>query len=217
MGTASGHGVGKGGSREPRWPALLAILTTGLVYGALPEYLLVGPWWLLIVVVAALEVPALVLHQQGYHRWVQVLGFVVAGVITAFEVVSLVALVTRLPGHRETPEQLLRGAGVLWVTNVLVFAQWYWRLDAGGPHSRDTRGSHTEGAFLFPQMTWEGTKGKWVPRFIDYLFLSFNTSTALSPTDTPVLSRWAKGLVMVQALISLAVVVLLAARAVNVM
>jgi len=202
---------------EPRWPALLAIVTTGLVYGALPEELSLGPWWLLVAVVSALEVPALVLHQRGFHRWTQVMGFVVSGVMTLFEVVSLAALVRSLPGHRETPVQLLRSAGVLWVSNVLVFAQWYWRLDAGGPHSRDTRGSHTEGAFLFPQMTLEGMRGQWVPRFVDYLFLAFNTSTALSPTDTPVLSRWAKGLVMVQAAVSLAIVALLAGRAVNIM
>jgi hypothetical protein len=117
---------------------------------------------------------------------------------------------------------LLRSAAALWVTNVLVFALWYWRLDAGGPHQRDLRAGHPSGSFLFAQMTfreddvppeWKG----WSPTFIDYLFLAFNTSTAFSPTDVPVLSRWAKLLTMAQASISLTVVVILAARAVNIL
>ena len=57
----------------------------------------------------------------------------------------------------------------------------------------------------------------WSPGFVDYLFLAFNTSTALSPTDAPVLSRWAKLLMMLQAMISLTIVGLLAARAVNIL
>jgi len=57
----------------------------------------------------------------------------------------------------------------------------------------------------------------WTPNFIDYLFLSFNTSTAFSPTDVPVLARWAKVLMVLQSLVSLTVVVLLAARAVNIL
>jgi hypothetical protein len=57
----------------------------------------------------------------------------------------------------------------------------------------------------------------WNPGFVDYLFLAFNTSTAFSPTDVPVLSRWAKLLMMIQSLISLATLALLAARAVNIL
>jgi hypothetical protein len=118
---------------------------------------------------------------------------------------------------------LLRSAASLWLTNVLVFALWYWRLDAGGPHARDVRDAHVNGAFLFPQMTMlrrvetaTGQRG-WSPHFVDYLFLAFNTSTAFSPTDTPVLTRWAKVLMMVQSLISLSVLAVLAARAVNIL
>jgi len=88
-----------------------------------------------------------------------------------------------------------------------------------GPHQRDLRESHTDGAFLFPQMTLshalrkEMGEDQWSPNFVDYLFLAFNTSTAFSPTDVPVLSRWAKALMMVQASIALATLAVLAARA----
>ncbi|MET0619989.1 MAG: hypothetical protein ABW056_06910, partial [Thermoanaerobaculia bacterium] len=114
---------------------------------------------------------------------------------------------------------LLRSAAVLWVTNVLVFALWYWRLDAGGPHARDRRGGHDSGAFFFPQMMQGAPKQTpaWSPNFVDYLFLAFCTSTAFSPTDTPVLSRWAKVLTMVQSLISLVCIAVLAAHAIGVL
>ena len=82
------------------------------------------------------------------------------------------------------------------------------------------RGHHKSGAFLFPPMTNDGQRalgGHWSPMFIDYLFLAFNTSTALSPTDAPILSRWAKVLVMIQASISLSIVMVLAGRAVNIL
>jgi hypothetical protein len=104
-----------------------------------------------------------------------------------------------------------------------VFALWYWRLDAGGPHGRDSRLRHAEGAFLFPQMTMlpeakiAAGQQTWSPNFLDYLFLAFNTSTAFSPTDTPALTRWAKMLMMIQSMISLTVLALLAARAVNIL
>jgi hypothetical protein len=109
-------------------------------------------------------------------------------------------------------------AVALWITNVLVFALWYWRLDAGGPYRRDEREGHESGSFLFPQMMLsDATSKSWSPNFIDYLFLAFSTSTAFSPTDSPVLFRWAKVLTMAQASISLTVVAFLAARAVNIL
>ena len=104
------------------------------------------------------------------------------------------------------------------MTNVLVFALWYWKLDAGGPLNRESRRGRLDSSFLFPQMlSQEGGDSSWSPRFMDYLFLAFNTSTAFSPTDTAVLSRWAKAGMMTQSLISLTIVALLAARAVNVL
>ena len=208
---------------EPRWPAMLALLAVGVLRLALPEELSVGPAWLLIAVVAVLIVPTMWTHRRGLHGLNRVLGHILTSIVTADMVWSLGLLVAALPSHRITPLNLLQGSAALWVANILVFASWYWRLDAGGPHARDVRGVHTDGAFLFPQMTLgrqaraELHEESWNPGFVDYLFLAFNTSTAFSPTDCPVLTRWAKLLMMLQALISLATVVLLAARAVNIL
>ena len=208
---------------EPRWPAVVALLAVGALYNALPSALTVGPDWLVLVAVVVLLTPAMIFNRLGKWQFSQVFGYVALSLVTLSTIVSLALLVSRLPSHQETPSQLLFSAGCLWVCNVLVFASWYWRLDAGGPHQRDLHRSHTDGAFLFPQMVLdpelrrEMGEDQWRPGFVDYLFLAFNTSTAFSPTDVPVLSRWAKILMMVQATISLATIALLAARAVNIL
>ncbi|MGH9664970.1 MAG: hypothetical protein ACRD9L_11150 [Bryobacteraceae bacterium] len=208
---------------EPRWPAAIAVLAVAGLQLVLPPHLTLLPGWLLLVLVILLLIPAIVLHRRGEHELNQILGYIILGAITLDLIASLALLVSGLPSHRDSPRALLESALGLWLSNTLVFASWYWRLDAGGPNQRDLRGVHTDGAFLFPQMTIDpGLKAalgarRWRPGFIDYLFLAFNTSTAFSPTDVPVLSRWAKLMMMVQASISLGTVVLLAARAVNVL
>jgi len=203
---------------EPRWPAILAVLAAGSLHFVIPAPLRLGQEWLLLALVSILLVPTVVAHRVGKQLLNRVLGHIVLGTVTAFMVWSLGLLIIRLPRHLDPPQELLRAAAALWVINILVFASWYWRLDAGGPHARAEMATHSEGAFLFPQMItpWDSDKN-WRPGFVDYLFLAFNTSTAFSPTDVPVLSRWAKMMMMVQALISLATVALLAARAVNIL
>jgi len=209
--------------REPRWPAVVALLAVGALYYALPSDLTVGPDWLPLAIVACLIIPAAILSRGRHWRVTQVLGYLATSVVTLSLIGSLVRLVQGLPTKKETPLQLLVSAGALWIANLLVFASWYWRLDAGGPSQRDLRRSHTDGAFLFPQMMLdpdlrrEMGEDQWSPGFVDYLFLAFNTSTAFSPTDVPVLSRWAKGLMMIQAAISLTTIALLAARAINIL
>ena len=208
---------------EPRWPALVATFAVGVLFYAMPESLTVGPGWLMLVVVVVLMIPASIFHRIGRADLNQIFGYSILTVITIGVMSSLVLLIVRLPAHKETPVELLRAAAALWVSNMLVFASWYWRLDGGGPNARDKAGIHTDGAFLFPQMFMDPElrkqmgEDKWSPGFIDYLFLAFNTSTAFSPTDVPVLSRWAKAMMIVQSSISLATLALLAARAVNIL
>jgi Protein of unknown function (DUF1345) len=203
-------------STETRWPAAIAIIGLGGSSLALPDDMIPGPRWLVPIVVVALLVPTTLAHRRGRHKIDMVLGYTLSVIVTLALAASLVSLL-RLVGSRTAPE-LLKAASILWVTNILVFALWYWRLDAGGPHSREVRGEHTAGAFFFPQMM-DGVPMEhpenWMPRFVDYLFLAFNTSTAFSPTDTAILSRWAKALCMLQSLISLSIIAILASRAVG--
>jgi uncharacterized membrane protein len=203
---------------EPRWPAFLALLATGGLYAALPASLSVGPRWLPLLLVGVLLLPAAIAHHYRRTALTVPLGRLVSAVVTFWLIWSLALLVRALIAHREPAPLMLRSAAALWVTNVLVFASWYWRLDSGGPHMREQREGHVGAAFLFPQWTLNDPVSQaWSPMFQDYLFLAFSMSMALSPADTAVLSRWAKGLVMIQAMISLTVVVVVAARAVNVL
>jgi hypothetical protein len=207
---------------QPFWPAAVAILAVGGLHLSLPESLTFGPSWLLLVLTSGLMVPVIIARRRGSFRLNQVLGYIVLGLVTAAMGWSLSVLVRSLIYHQIAPSILLRSAVALWITNILVFASWYWRLDAGGPHARNLRGNHTEGDFLFPQMTMaprsqEPVEPSWSPGFVDYLFLAYNTSTAFSPTDSPVLSRWAKVAMMVQSTISFATVALLASRAINIL
>ncbi|CAN5608870.1 hypothetical protein BH10ACI3_BH10ACI3_25730 [soil metagenome] len=208
---------------EPRWLAWVVVLILAGIYTALPAHLIVGPRWAYGVIVVGLLIPTVFTHYKRYEMLNRVLGFAESVVVTVGMIASVVLLISGLPSHREQPAELLLSAAALWLTNILVFTLWYWRLDAGGPHSRDRRNEHDQGAFLFPQMTLPpGAKiatnpADWSPNFLDYLFLAFNTSTAFSPTDSPVLTRWAKVLMMTQSMISLTVLALLAARAVNIL
>jgi len=213
-------------THEPRWPIILATLAAAGLPFALPRSLSVLPQWIVAVLVCLLIVAAVITHNVNKPQLNQMVGYAILGVLTIAQLFSLGRLIAALPHHTELAERLLESAGVLWVTNVIIFAVWYWRLDAGGPNERDRRVAHVRGAFLFPQMQIiaPGTDGKslaeveeWRPQFVDYLALSFYTATAFSPTDVPVLSRWAKLMMMVQAVMSLSTVALLAARAVNIL
>jgi hypothetical protein len=206
---------------EARWPAVVATLAMAGLYLEVPERLTPGPNWLLVSLLLGFAWAAILMRRLRKNTLNHLFGVVSLSVMTAGLAWSLGTLIAGLPVKKETPTELLRAAVALWASNVLVFASWYWRLDAGGPNSRELRATHTEGAFLFPQMTLPKSLASisqgWRPRFVDYLFLAFNTSTAFSPTDVPVLSRWAKTLMMVQSCISLGTLAILAARAINIL
>lgn len=197
------------------------MLAVGALYTALPDSLAIGPRWLHPTMLVVMLGATIITHRRGDDRLNQVLGYTLAGLITLFLVWSLARLVWVMPTHDETPAAMLRSAIALWMTNALVFAYWYWRIDRGGPHARTTPESAGPPAFLFPQMTLpelqaDAEAKPWTPGFVDYLFIAFNTSMAFSPTDVPVLTKSAKGLTMLQALISLVIVVVLVARAINI-
>jgi hypothetical protein len=202
---------------------VLAFLAICAIYLALPRKLVVGPIWLLPTLIVVLLVPTVVSHRVGKHSLNRTLGFVINGITTLALIGSVILLVRGLPAHRESPLQLLRSGGLLWLTNVIVFALWYWRLDGGGPTLRAKEKKFGSTSFLFPQMQIpHDERGqfecvRWRPRFIDYLFVAFTQSSTFGPTDAPILARWAKALAMIQILISLTIVILLISQAVGVL
>jgi hypothetical protein len=209
---------------EPRWPVIVAACAAVALHFALPASLRPGTPWFLGIVVGGLVLAAIVFRRLGMHRQNAWASYGVLGALALGLMYGVVMLIVGLMRKTENGTELLTSAAVLWTSNVIVFASWYWRLDGGGPNERERLEAHTRGAFLFPQMTITPPSSDvslaeeegWRPNFVDYLFLAFNTSTAFSPTDVPPLSRWAKCTMMLQSVISLATVVVLAGRAVNI-
>jgi len=208
---------------EPRWQALLAFVAVGGIYLALPGSLIIGPTWLLPTLILVLLVPTVITHRMGRRSLNRALGVVINSIITLALIGSVALLVIALPSHKEEPLRLLGSGAALWITNVFVFALWYWRLDGGGPTVRHERREFGSRSFLFPQMQIEKTeRGRfactgWRPRFVDYLFVAFTQSSTFGPTDAPLLARWSKVLAMIQIFISLSIVILLISRAVGVL
>lgn len=210
---------------SPRWSAWVALFTIALLYEALPKVLYWGPNRLMIGLVTLLALPMFVSHWRKNKLMVHYLSLSINALITFYIISSTSRIVFAAFQGQIGPKHLLASSFILWIANILMFALWYWNLDAGGPNKRESDHFNGIHAFLFPQKqiammdnpkTPKAIKN-WQPTFIDYLFLAFNTSTAFSPTDTPVLSRWAKCMNMFQALISLTIVLVLAARSINIL
>jgi hypothetical protein len=199
----------------PSAAALVAILLTGLLYLALPPNVIIGPNWLLLVVEGVFMVPLFIDLLSAWelsHTARRILVLVPLGVSTLALVVGVVLFVLTLPTETHATN-LLRSAALLWSFNILVFALWYWELDGGGPWKRHLSGYHAAD-FLFPQ---QANGASWAPHFLDYLFVAFTGATAFSPTDTYPLTRPAKTLMMIEVVLSLAIIGILIARAVNIL
>jgi uncharacterized membrane protein len=207
---------------EARWPVALAVVVAVALQWVTPPDLAFDPRWLLPAVelgfLAALVIanPFRLDRESSFLRMLSIGLVAVATLATFWSAGRLVLLVVRGGGHQDPGEVLLSGA-VIWLTNVFVFALWYWELDRGGPAARaNARQVHPD--FLFAQMTApEVTPKDWEPKFVDYLYLAFTNAAAFSPTDTLPLSRWAKLAMMAQAAVSITVVALVIARAVNIL
>lgn len=208
---------------EPRWQALLALLAIAGTAFALPRWLSLTPRWLVPLCILLLVLPTIFAHRTGRHSLNHALGIFISTIITFSLIGSVVLLVTALPAHKESPLRLLFSGAALWLSNVLIFALWYWRLDGGGPTQREEHGGFGSRGFLFPQMQVEKSQREsfgidgWRPGFVDYLFVAFTTSSTFGPTDSPILQPWAKLFSMLQGFISLTIVVLLISRAVGVL
>jgi uncharacterized membrane protein len=208
---------------EPRWPAALAVVVAIGLYVVLPHRLLVsvGPRWLIPALEGALIVTLMTVSPRRLSVEVtalRVTSIVLIALINLANGISLAELIRALlagdgPGGRS----LVYASVPIWITNVLVFALWFWELDRGGPAAR-LRRDHREPDFLFPQMSLpQAAERGWSPKFLDYLYTSFTNATAFSPTDTMPLTSWAKLLMMLQSFASLVTVALVVSRAVNIL
>ncbi len=208
-------------AEEPFWPAQIAAAAALVLYLTLPNKLVIGPQWLIpavegvLLLGLVLSTPTRHRDQSPAHRGV-VIGLL--AVVSATTLVSLILLTHfLLQGGKAGGHPLILAGIVLWATNVLIFAIWYWELDRGGPSIRCHHKTQGRPDFLFPQMSEPDLAPGWKPGFIDYLYTSLTNATAFSPTDTMPLTTLAKILMSIQSLIALVTIGLVVSRAVNIL
>jgi hypothetical protein len=209
---------------EHWWPVALAIVAAAFLHTALPGKYRLDPPWLAPAVLLAL-LAALIIGDPGridrQKTWLRILTGVIIACITAANVLAAVRLVRDILINSKVfannATGLLATGGVVWATNVIAFALWYWDLDRGGAAAR-AHHPPANPAFVFPEMLHtEYAPATWVPKFIDYLSLAFWTATAFSPTDISAIKPWAKLLMMIEATVSLGIGALVIARAINIL
>jgi hypothetical protein len=209
---------------EHWWPVATAIIVVAALHVALPARYRVQPTWLFPTVLLALLV-ALIIGDPGridkQKAWLRIVTSAVIAVITLANLSAAVRLVVEILTNNklfaDQPGGLLAAGAVIWATNVIAFALWYWDLDRGGAAAR-AHHPHDNPAFVFPEMqNTNYVPAGWVPRFVDYLSLAFWTATAISPTDISAIRPWAKMLMMLEASCSIVLAALVIARAINVL
>ena len=206
--------------RESRLPAAIAIVVVAVLYPLIPSQLSLGPAILFPIMAVLGVLPLTIADALGLGRpWERPLALTLLGLAAASNFTSIGLLVHELIARSTdmSGRELLAGALTVWVANVIVFALWYWELDRGGPRRREVDGGDTPD-FLFPQMTdGKDIMPGWQPAFSDYLYTSSTNATAFSPTDTMPITGWSKLLMSMQSLSSFVLVVLVTARAVNIL
>ncbi|MGI5244776.1 hypothetical protein [Dactylosporangium sp. CA-139066] len=207
---------------EQRWPAALAIAVAIFIHLVLPPDLAPHPRWMLPGLESALLISIVAVNPLRINRRTRIARPLSIGlaalltVVTAWSVGLLVRALFAQTHGEVPPAHLLLWGAAIWLTNVIVFALWFWEGDRGGPGARaDGESPHPD--FLFTQMQVpELAHHDWEPGFFDYFYLAFTNATAFSPTDTLPMSAWAKMLMVAESVISLVTVLLVVARAVNV-
>ena len=207
---------------EHRWPSALAVAVAILLQLLLPAPMVPQGRYLLPMLELALLVAVVLANPFRMNREsaaLRVAGLGLTALVGLSNGWSALLLAARILGgqYAAGPAALLGTGAAIWLTNVLAFALLYWELDGGGPGARVVgRPAAPDLAFAQtqdPELAWPG----WRPEFVDYVFVAFTAGTSFGPTDVAVLSRRLKLAVMTQTAVALVVVVLVVARAVNVL
>jgi hypothetical protein len=208
---------------EARWQVTIAVAAAVALQFLLPDRLvLLRPAWLLPALEGLLLLSLVMANPRRINREsraIRVASLILVALLSLANAWSVARLVTGLVRGTggNTAEPLLVTGGAIWLTNVIVFALWYWEFDRGGPVAR-ANATHMYPDFQFVQMASpQLAPPGWEPAFGDYLYLSFTNAAAFSPTDVMPLSRWAKMAMTAQAAISIVTVALVVARAVNIL
>jgi uncharacterized membrane protein len=206
---------------EHRLPVAAAVAAAIALQLVLPSHLAIHPFWLLPALEGLLMVGLIVANPQHINRTSAMLRAADVALIALISLANAWSSAELIAGiingsEGSTATLLLSRGATVYVTNIVVFALWYWEWDRGGPVAR-AQAVRPYPDFLFPQMSQPDlAPPEWSPTFVDYLYVSFTNATAFSPTDTMPLSRWAKMLMLLQSAVALITVGLVIARAVNI-
>ncbi len=209
---------------ERWWPVALAILVVALLHVVLPAKYRVNPAWVFPAVLLAL-LAALIIGDPGridrQKTWLRITTGTIIAAITLANLFAAGRLIHDILSNNKlfanNATALLATGGVIWATNVIAFGLWYWDLDRGGAAAR-AHHPYANPAFVFPEMQHtEFAPAAWVPNFADYLSLAFWTATAFSPADVSAIKRWAKLMMITEAVASLGIGALVIARAINIL
>ena len=209
-------------SADARWPAVGAVVAAMILTILLPAHLRLGPSWLLpglevmLLVVLIAGDPGKVSRRTRVLRPISMALVAVLVLSTLWVTIQLVGDLIEGGPETNSAEDVLEAGAIVWASNWIAFTLLYWQLDGGGAAAR-AHSPKTYPDFAFvqhvnPDLAPEG----WRPQFIDYLYLGFTNATAFSPTDVMPLAAWAKLTMALQSLISLVILGLVVARAVNV-
>jgi uncharacterized membrane protein len=210
--------------RVDRLPASIALIACIIGFLLLPNSLVISPKWLMPVLMAIALIPLAIApryRRANEYRWVRPLTIGLIALINIANVISVSLLVHRQFWPNSSQHQdvhALFWSGILiWITNVIVFALWYWEIDRGGPARRGTPEQRLPD-FQFPQM--ENPKfapAGWHPSFYDYAYVSFTNAAAFSPTDAMPLTRLVKGLMTFQSGVAMLTLIVIVGRAINIL
>ena len=221
--TTNGGPPGASPAPERRWPMATAVLVAIVLQVITPHTGRLRFWWVFPVLEVAALVAVIVRDPGRIDRRTRAARrttLVLIALLTIGTLGSLVVLALDVvdTSYADIGATALLGRGAaLWVTNVVVFSLWFWEVDRGGAAER-AAGSKIPPSFGFPEEAMpELVPDGWIPRYPDYLFLSFTNATAFSPTDTLPVKIWAKMTMMVESVISLITAILVIARAINVL
>ena len=205
---------------EPRWPASIALVVCAALYVALPDRLVVGPHWLLpVLVVLPLGPLSARRHRHpDESAWIRHATLGLVALVTLANVASMVLLVHHLLVSQVSQgRRLIYSAVAVWLTNVIVYGLWFWEVDRGGPHRRAS-GEKLLVDLQFPQMENPSLAPEhWRPSFTDYLYTSFANGTSFAPADAMPLTFRMKALFTTESIVSLVTIAVVAARAVNIL
>jgi hypothetical protein len=209
---------------ETRWQIAAAVIAIAMFSAFLPDSVRKAPAWVIPAIAALLLValfvgdPRRLVRRRRTRRNIRRLSIAIVFVLVFAALWETAVLISQLIQGGEVANSasaLLTGGATVWVSNMIAFALLYWEFDCGGPLARARELPQFPDLAFTQQINPDLTPPGWRPRFIDYLYLSYTNSTALSPTDVMPLVPWAKIAMALQSAISLVIIGLVIARAVN--